>query len=535
MADNMSLEGIDVSLTAYPGAQPSQQRHDTPCTVLIVGDFSGRANRGVETDGADIQLRALHRVDRDNDDSVMEKVGVSLRLQLDEGQTPPVELVFEEMDDFHPEQIFYRTAIFKALRKSRQQLLDPETAAKIVGRLSEGKALSSETENPVRSQPSDATTIDLSGQTTAGLLDQVLDASSPDPAAPGHPKPQTDWDRFLRAIVGPHLVPDIGDEQDAMVAAVDRSISETMRSILHHPDFQAVESAWRALRFCLRRLETDEALKIYLLDATQKEVAADLTANEDIRDTALYKKLNSVVLADSRQAPWSLLAGAYTFSRKKTDAVTLARLGAMGQILGAPFVGAGDTDLVGAQSLAGHPDPSDWNLEGNPKDENAWRVLRTLPEAAWVGLAIPRFIIRWPYGEKTDPVDAFDFEEIAGPANHEDYLWANPVFALIQVFGRTFTQLGWDWSRGMAAGIDDLALIVVADGEEKAVKPCAEVFLSERALEILIANGLMPLVSFKDAGRIRLARFQSIAEPPVLLQGPWAGRRSPVHQSWKRV
>jgi len=531
MADPITFESIGVSMGNQPEVPRAKPHSDAPFNIIIMGDFSGRANRGAETDGSDIDRRRLNRVDRDNDDSVMERMGVSLRLQLDEGHSPPVELAFAEMDDFHPEQIVYRTPIFEALRKSRRKLLDPEKAAEIMGRFSTGKGPSPETEDRGPSPSPDAEKSDFSGETSSGLLDQVLDASSPEFVASGRPEPQTDWDRFLGAIVGPHLVPDTADQQDAMVAAVERSISETMRSILHHPDFQAVESAWRALRFCLRRLETDETLKIYLLDATRRELTADLTANEDLRDTALYRKLSSAVLADSRQAPWSLLAGAYTFCRKKTDVVILARLGAMGQILGAPFVGAGDADLVGVQSLAGSPDPSDWNLEGSPKDEKAWRVLRALPESAWVGLAMPRFIIRWPYGEKTDPVDAFDFEEIAGPANHEDYLWANPVFALIQVLGSTFTRFGWDWSRGMAADIDDLPLIVAADGEEKAVKPCAEIFLSERALETLIAAGLMPLVSFKDAGRIRLARFQSIAHPPALLHGPWAGRPSPVLKS----
>ncbi|BBO73300.1 hypothetical protein DSCW_07170 [Desulfosarcina widdelii] len=522
MADPITFESIGVSMSTQPVDPRGRPQSDTPFKVIIMGDFSGQANRGGETDGSDIDRRRLYRVDRDSDDSVMDKMGVALRLQWAGGQTPPVELVFEELDDFHPEQIFYRVPIFKALKKSRRKLLDPETAAEIVGRISQEKALSPETQDPVPSPTPDADKVDFSGETTAGLLDQVLDASSPAPAANGRSKSQTDWDRFLGAIVGPHLVPDIGDEQDAMVAAIDRSISETMRRILHHQDFQAVESVWRALRFCLRRLETDDTLSVYLLDATQVEVASDLTANEDLRDTALYKRLSSAVLADSNQAPWSLLAGLYTFSRKKADTVTLARLGAMGQILGAPFVGAGEGGLVGATSFADNPDPSDWKLEGDLNDEKTWRVLRTLPEATWVGLAIPRFIIRWPYGEKTDPVDAFDFEEIIEPAHHEDYLWANPVFALIQVFGRTFTHHGWDWSRGLVAGIDDLPLILVSDGEEKAVKPCTETFLSERALEILVANGLMPLVAFKDAGQVRLARFQSIAEPLHRLSGRWS-------------
>jgi len=353
------------------------------------------------------------------------------------------------------------------------------------------------------------------------LLDEILEAGSPEPADKGRSRPKTDWDRFLGDIVRPHLVPDIGDQQDAMVAALDKTISESMRNILHHSAFQATESAWRALRFCLRRLETDERLAVYLLDVTHSELASDLTAHEDIRDTAVYKKLSTAALQHCGEAPWALLAGLYSFSALKKDAVTLARLGAMGQMLGAPFVGEGDTGLVNCPSLGASPDPSDWKMEIDPDGEKAWQVIRTLPEAGWVGLTTPRFILRLPYGENTDPVDAFDFEEMTDPVSHEDYLWACPVFAVVQILGRTFTQHGWKWSRGLSNEIDDLPIPLVEEGGQKTIKSSAEAFLSERALEIFVANGLMPLVAFKDGGRVRLARFQSIADPPTRLNGPW--------------
>ncbi len=521
MADPITFERVDVSMSANLGESRARPRADTPFTILIMGDFSGRANRGAETDGSDIHQRKLYRVDRDNDEAVMEELGVSICLPAGAGQAPPMELAFTEIDDFHPEQIYSRTSIFKALKKNRRELLDPDTATEALARFSTPSSAGSRDAESGSTQTPAVSPSEFAKETTAGLLEQVLDASVSDPSDSGRPSPQTDWDRFLGDIVSPHLVPDIGDQQEAMVAALDKTISESMRSILHHPDFKSVESAWRALRFCLRRLETDERLTVYLLDVTQSELASDLTAHEEIRDTAIYRKLSSSALGPGGGPPWAVLAGLYSFAARRKDAITLARLGAVGQILGAPFVGAGDAGLANCSSLAATPDPSDWNMAIDPDAEKAWQVIRTLPEAGWVGLAMPRFLIRLPYGEKTDPVDAFDFEEMTEPVEHEAYLWACPVFAVIQVLGNTFTRSGWSWSRGLANAVDDLPIALVDDGGEKTIKPCAEIYLSERALDILVAKGLMPLVAFTDGGRMKLARFQSIADPPTRLNGSW--------------
>jgi type VI secretion system protein ImpC len=193
----------------------------------------------------------------------------------------------------------------------------------------------------------------------------------------------------------------------------------------------------------------------------------------------------------------------------------------MGQMLGAPIVGGADSHLVGCPSFSAAPDPADWIVDNPTADNQAWSVLRTLPEAAWIGLGLPRFIIRLPYGEDTDPVDAFRFEEMRDPVDHEDYLWANPVYALVLVFGRTFTQNCWDFSEGILRDVDGLPIHLFKDGGETAIKPCAEALLSQRAVEKVARRGLMTLISFKDRGRIQLFRFQSIAEPPCQLAGRW--------------
>lgn len=521
MHDPITFDSIDVSISTDFQERHEKPQPETPFRILIMGDFSGRANRGVETDGSDIGQRTLFKVDRDDDETVMAKMAVSVTLQAAGTTAPPVDLTFSEMDDFHPQQIYFRTDIFKTMKDVRKRLIDPDTFVETAAGLSGTSTAGSERRQGVPAHEPPDREPDFSSETTADLLDQVLDASSPAADSGGKDEPQTDWDRFLGDIVGPHLVPDIGKEQESMVGAVDGTIADIMRNILHHPDFQAVEAAWRGLQFCLRGLETGERLQVYLLDVSTSELVSDLTAHEDLRNTAFYKKLASAAQLESGQAPWALLAGMYTFTPTKADAVVLAQLGAVGQILGAPFIGGADAGFVGCGSLFESPDPSDWTSENNPDDRHAGQVLRTLPEANWIGLALPRFMVRLPYGEDTDPVDAFEFEEMPDPVDHECYLWCSPIFALVLVLGRTFAKNGWDWSQGVVSDVNGLPLYLFKEQGETAIKPCAEVFLSERAVEKIIEYGLMPLVSFKNEGRIQLVRFQSIVKPPSQLSGRW--------------
>jgi type VI secretion system protein ImpC len=484
-----------------------------------MGDFSGRENR---SQVSDLRTRRITTVDRDNDASLMKKLGVSLRIPvMTGGDDLSVDLSFNEYDDFHPETIYFQSDLFQSLRTTRRELMDPDTFARTAERLTGKDAgdASHDEADPART-PSPPMA-DVPMPSTAGLLDQILDDATTPTTRNKKSGPPSDWDRFLGDIVGPHLVPDVQQEQDALVRSVDRSIAALMQTILHHPDFQAIESAWRALRFVVRHLNTGEHLQIQILDLTKAELADQLTGTENLEDSPLYKKLADAAQTSAGQPPWSLLAGIYTFEETKAEAITLARAGALGQMLGAPFIAAADATLIGCKAIHETPDPADWNLQPAAADANAWQVVQTLPEASWVGLIFPRLLIRLPYGVDSDPVDAFEFEEISEPANHEHYLWANAVFALVVMLGRSFSANGWDLLSQLNNRVDGLPLHLAKEDGESFVKPCTEALFSERAVLRIIERGVMPLAGHKDQGLSQLMRFQSLALPPHPLQGRW--------------
>jgi len=147
--------------------------------------------------------------------------------------------------------------------------------------------------------------------------------------------------------------------------------------------------------------------------------------------------------------------------------------------------------------------------------------LRRSSEAAWIGLLLPRFLLRLPYGKNTVPLENFSFEEMPEAPVHQQYLWGNPAFACAYLLAQTFAESGWEMRPGTHAELRGLPLHVYeADGEPQ-VQPCAEVLMSDADAEWLLDQGMMPLVSVKNEDAVRLLRFQSIAHPPAPLAGGW--------------
>jgi len=172
----------------------------------------------------------------------------------------------------------------------------------------------------------------------------------------------------------------------------------------------------------------------------------------------------------------------------------------------------------GAPFLAEAQPPSG---EGGTKD---WMDLRQSTIASWIGLALPRFLLRLPYGAGTSPSEEFEFEEMPQSV-HSEYLWGNPAFCCAYLLGEAFRSHGWNLRPGMQRRMDGLPLHVYRDGAQSVNKPCAEVLLSEKDADHLLEAGYMPLASLKDQDAVLLVRFQSIADPPTALAGRWAASR----------
>ena len=522
MSETATFGSVDVNIVASTERTMSTPDRDTPFRLLVLGDFSGRAKNPSASVIAKMLPKPL-TVDRDNFDAVMSKLNVSVRLPLGDARQTSIDIEFRQLEDFHPDRIFETLEVFELLRRTRQRLTDaktfPDAAVEVRGWSDVSfvdddakEALDSYSKLPTNALAPDA-------PAAGGLLDYMIEESEerPRPESPAGIAPE--WNEMLRDLVKPHLVSIDLDKQEELVASVDNCIGGLMRMILHHPGFQALESAWRALHFLVSRLETDSELKVFLLDVSKDELAADLTT-EDLRATNCYQLFVEQSAETLGGEPWALFAGNYDFNMTHDDAVLLGRVAKVSRAARAPFIAGASPQILGCDSLAQTPDSREWH---RPIDANSetWDTLRKLPEAEYLGLVLPRFLLRLPYGENTEATEQFSFEETTKAFTHENYLWGNPTFACAYLLASSFSESGWDLRPGQLLDVEDLPLHVYEEGDESQLKPCAETVLTERAAEAILDCGLMPLLSFKNEDRARLAGFQSLADPPASLAGRW--------------
>ena len=151
----------------------------------------------------------------------------------------------------------------------------------------------------------------------------------------------------------------------------------------------------------------------------------------------------------------------------------------------------------------------------------AWDALRALPETACLGLALPRFLLRQPYGRDSDPIEAFPFEELPPDLAHESYLWGNPALLCAQALAEAFRADGWAMQAGGHAEIADLPVHRFHQDGETRVKPCAEAWLSDRASDAIAERGLIAVQSVKGRDAVRVPNVQSVRDPPTALVGRW--------------
>ncbi len=475
---------------------------DLPFRLLVLGNWSGR-----EYDGKrDISSAQPIVIDRDNFDEVLKKLNVSVDLCFDGDDSEVVSLRFEELDDFHPDKIFKQVPLFSKLRDIRRRLLNESTfnlAANDVRNMFENDL-------EVSIEPE---VIELDGDIKKGLLDNILDQ----PTGGGVPtRPQTTHSKelsaFLAKVVRSHVITTDESEQARLLNLVDEASSELMRLIIHHPHFKALESAWRGVYLLVRKIETDVDLKIYLIDACKSALANNLKKVNSLAESAYYKWTVRDAIETPGAEPWSLVCGNYSFDVNVEDAAMLMRLAKISEAANAPFV-SHITSIGGMGSFASFDDNS---VEGK-----LWATIRTGSEAAYLGLAAPRFLARLPYGAETDPIDEFLFEEFRGPSEHEIYLWCNPSILCAILFAQSYRMYGWDMSGRIELNMSGLPTHIFVEDGETVTKPCAEFLMTEPVCMQMLDLGIMPLISFKNSDRVQLGRIQSVAFPSKLLAGKW--------------
>lgn len=471
-----------------------------PFRLAILGDFSGGANKGRLEVGDDLARRKPLRVDVDNIDKVIQRLNITLSLPMGSGEGA-VEFPITSIDDFHPDQLYEKVELFSAMSDLRQRVTSKSGFASAAKEMVAWRSEPAPPRHGGQRRPRGAT-VPRGGKLSdfAKLIGQP--SARPDAA-------EVAVEDLLKAVVRPYIVRAKDPAQAALLASLDKALAATMRKILHHPDFQILESLWRSIDLLTRRLETSTQLQIVLYDVSAEELAADLSSQDNLEETGLYKLLVEQPSVDANQGALSALIGNYVFDQTPPQAELLGRVAKIAAKANAPFIAAVSPDFLNTKPEDVHP-----------LVKAAWDGLCGLEEAKYLALVTPRFLLRQPYGDRTDPIDSFELEEFTPQTGLKGMLWGNPAIIAGLLLGLTFSKQGAKMNLGSIMSVNDIPYFfyVDEDGDQTAL-PCTERLMSERVAALVRGQHFLPLLSIKGRPEVRLGGFNSLAGPAIA--GRW--------------
>lgn len=483
-----------------PRPAPEDLRR-TGFRMAIFGDFTGRAARGLIEPGEGLAHRRAIPLDVDTVEEVIEGFATELVLPVG-ADGAGIKVALKDLDSLHPDEIFENVEIFSGISGLRQRLKSASLAPAALAQLQKWGEAHGQRLAPLRRTSAGSA---VPANLKLGAFQQLIGDTG------GRLTQASPIDDMVARIIGPHVVEAPNPDAGAMLKAVDDALSSAMRLILHHPEFQSVEALWRSLDFLARRIETDVKLTIDLFDVSAEELAVDLAAQDDLSDSGLLRLLTDRPLGEEGPGGYSALFGLYTFEETPPHAELLARIAQVAAHVDAPFFTAISPAFLDVAKEDRHPLVA-----------NAWDTLRALPEAAYLGVASPRFLLRRPYGERTDPVDAFDFEEFTESEGLSGMLWANPVLLVAVLLGIGWSKHGKQMSLGSVMSINDIPFHYVRDrhGDQVAL-PHTERNLTTSKVQHVVTRGYQPVLSIRGRDEIRLGSFQSLAGAEI--RGRWTG------------
>lgn len=312
---------------------------------------------------------------------------------------------------------------------------------------------------------------------------------------------------------------DVLDSIERLIAELDRKLTEQVNLIIHHPEFQQLESAWRGLHYLVNNTETDEMLKIRVMNISKKELHKTL---KKFKGTAwdqspIFKQIYEQEYGQFGGEPYGCLVGDYYFDHTPPDVELLREIAKIAAAAHCPFIAAAAPSVMQMDSWQELSNPRDLTKIFGTPEYAAWRSLRESEDARYIGLTMPRFLARLPYGAKTSPVEDFDFEEDTAGADSNKYLWANSAYAMAVNINRSFKLYGWcSRIRGIESGgaVENLpAHTFPTDDGGVDMKCPTEIAISDRREAELAKNGFMPLLHKKNSDFAAFIGAQSLQKP----------------------
>ncbi|WP_348755839.1 type VI secretion system contractile sheath large subunit [uncultured Aquincola sp.] len=359
--------------------------------------------------------------------------------------------------------------------------------------------------------------VSLEGNDLASLLQKEFKPKSDEAKSAVEQAVQTLAQQALSQtqLIGKDTIKTIED----MIAAIDKKLSEQINLILHHADFQKLEGAWRGLHYLVNNTETDEMLKIRVMNISKQDLGKTLKRYKGTAwdQSPLFKKLYEEEFGQFGGEPFGCLVGDYHFDQSAPDVELLGEMAKVAAAAHAPFITGASPSVMQMDSWQELANPRDLTKIFTTPEYAAWRSLRESDDSRYIGLAMPRFLSRLPYGARTNPVEAFNFEEDTGAADHSKYTWANAAYAMATNINRSFKEYGWcSRIRGIESGgaVEGLPTHTFPTDDGGVDMKCpTEISISDRREAELAKNGFMPLVHRKNSDFAAFIGAQSLQKP----------------------
>ena len=303
----------------------------------------------------------------------------------------------------------------------------------------------------------------------------------------------------------------------ARLAQIDRLISIQLNEVIHHPAFQKLEGTWRGIKYLMDQSETNDQLKIKVLNVSKKELLRDLQRAPEFDQSQLFKKAYEEEFGVFGGAPFAAMVGDYEFGRGPEDMELLERVSQVASAAHAPFLSAASPELMNLSDYTQLSAPRDMSKIFDSTEYAKWKSFRQSDDSRYVALTLPHVLMREPYGRETKAIEAFDYEEGVDGRDHSKYLWGNAAYALAARMTQSHAKYGWCAAiRGVENGglVEGLtAHNFKTDEGDVALKCPTEVSITDRREKELADQGFVPLVHCKGTDYAAFFSVQTCNKP----------------------
>ena len=306
---------------------------------------------------------------------------------------------------------------------------------------------------------------------------------------------------------------------EAIIAEIDKKLTEQVNKIIHHEDFKSLEGSWRGLHHMVFNTETDESLKIRVLNISKKDLGKTIKNYPGALwdQSPLFKKLYEEEFGTPNGEPYGVLVGDYQFDHTAPDVAIMSGMAKIASAAHCPFFAAAAPQVMNMDSWQELANPRDLTKIFGSPEYAPWRSFRASEDSRYVGLCMPRYLARVPYGAKTSPVEEFAFEEETDSGAHGNYVWSNAAYAMATNVGRAFKLYGWcaairgPENGGMVEGLPCHTFPTDDGGVD--MKCPTEIAITDRREAELAKNGFIPLSHWKNTDYAVFMGAQSVNKP----------------------